>query len=105
MFVSSFSFLLLGLTAGPTAEPSSLERPTEVILSAILLPIKFPVASVLLPTIFLPAIVAKSLPVFIAVSVNFLPYLLLKFVPVFIAVFFNFLPYLSPKFCANDKNP
>ena len=54
---------------------------------------------------FLPAIVAKSLPVFIAVSVNFLTYLLLKFVPVFIAVFNNFLPYLSPKFRAKDKNP
>ena len=38
-------------------------------------------------------------------SVNFLPYLLLKFVPIFIAVFINFLPYLSPKFRGNDKNP
>ena len=51
----------------------------------------------------LPAIVEKSLPVFIAVSVKFLPYLLLKFVPVFIAVFINFLPYLLLKFLAKDE--
>ena len=54
---------------------------------------------------FLPAIVAKSLPVFIAVSVNFLRYLLSKFAPVFIVVFVNFLSYFSPKFHANAKNP
>ena len=58
---------------------------------------------------FLPAIVAKSLPVFIAVSVNFLPYLPLKFVPVFIAVLLNRNYYKSVgtnwlALCINGNN-
>ena len=44
-----------------------------VILSAILLPIKSPVASALLVSTFLPAILAKSLPVLKLLSNIFLP--------------------------------
>ena len=45
-----------------------------VILSAILLPIKSPVASALLVSTFLPAILAKSLPALKLLSNIFLPY-------------------------------
>ena len=45
-----------------------------VILSAILLPIKSPVASALLVNTFLPAILAKSLPALKPLSKIFLPY-------------------------------
>ena len=44
-----------------------------VILSAILLPIKSPVASALLVSTFLPAILAKSLPALKLLSNIFLP--------------------------------
>ena len=74
MLSSSFSFLILfGL-------------PIEVILSAILLPTKSPVASAVLCTTLLPAVLAKVFPVLVAASTNF-------------------LPYLSPNFLAKDKNP
>ena len=56
---SSFCFLFLALL---------------VILSAILLPIKSPVASALLVSNFLPAILTKSLPVLKLLSNIFLPY-------------------------------
>ena len=45
-----------------------------VIPSAILLPIKSPIASALLGNTFLPAILAKSLPAFKLLSNIFLPY-------------------------------
>ena len=45
-----------------------------VILSAILLPTKSPVASALLVSTFLPAILAKSLPALKQLSNIFLPY-------------------------------
>ena len=45
-----------------------------VILSAILLPIKSPVASTLLVNTFLPAILANSLPALKLLSNIFLPY-------------------------------
>ena len=64
----------------------SLVLPTEVILSAILLPIKSPVASAVFCTTLLEAVFAASIPVFVAVSINF-------------------LPYLSPNFLAKDKKP
>ena len=60
--------------------------PIEVILSAILFPIKSPVASAGFYTNLLEAIFAASIPVLVAVSINFLPYLL-------------------PRFLANDKKP
>ena len=58
--------------------------PTEVILSAILFPIKSSVASTVFCTTLLEAVFAASIPVFVAVSNNF-------------------LPYLSPNFIAKDK--
>ena len=60
--------------------------PIEVILSAILFPIKSPVAPAVFYTTLLEAIFAASIPALVAVSSNFLPYLL-------------------PKFLANDKKP
>ena len=74
MLSSSFSFLVL------------FDLPIEVILSAILLPTKSPVALAVLCTTFLPAVLAKVFLVLVAVSTNF-------------------LPYLSPTFFAKDKNP
>ena len=50
-----------------------------VILSAILLPIKSPVASVLLVNTFLPAILAKSLPALKLLSNIFLPFFFHRF--------------------------
>ena len=50
--------------------------PNEVILSAILFPIKSPVASTVFRTTHLEAVFAASIPVFVAVSNNVLPYLL-----------------------------
>ena len=49
--------------------------PNEVILSAILFPIKSPVASAgYWTTLFKASIFDASIPVFVAVSINFLPY-------------------------------
>ena len=59
---------------------------SEVILSAILFPIKSPVASAVFCTTLLEVVFAASIPVFVAVSVIF-------------------LPYLSPNFLAKEKNP
>ena len=59
MFSFSFSFVL----------------PIEVILSAILFPIKSPVASAVFCTTLLEAVFAASIPVFVALAINFLPYL------------------------------
>ena len=59
--ILSFSFCSLFLTL-------------LVILSAILLPIKSPVASALLVSTFLPAILAKSLPALKLLSNIFLPF-------------------------------
>ena len=60
--------------------------PTEVILSAILFPVKSPVAFSVFLTTLLEPVFAASIPVFVAISIIF-------------------LPYLSPNFLANDKNP
>ena len=65
MFSSSFSFVFV--------------LRTEVILSAILFPIKSPVASAVFCTTLLEAVFAASIPVFVAASNNFLPYLSLNF--------------------------
>ena len=54
---------------------SSFDLPAEVILSAILFPVKFPVAYSVFCTTLLEAIFAASIPVFVAVSINLLPYL------------------------------
>ena len=48
--------------------------PTEVILSAVLFPIKSPVAFAGFWTTLLEAVFAASIPVFVAVSINLLPY-------------------------------
>ena len=72
LFVFSFSF--------------SFVLPIEVILSAILFPIKSPVASAVFYTTLLEAAFAVSIPVFVAVSINF-------------------LLYLSPNFLAKGKKP
>ena len=53
----------------------SFVLPTEVILSAILFPIKSPVASAVFCTTLLVAVFAVSIPVFVAVSINFFLYL------------------------------
>ena len=53
----------------------SFDLPIEVILSAILFPIKSPVASAVFSTTLLEAVFAASIPVFVAISINFLPYL------------------------------
>ena len=66
--------------------PSLFGLPIEVILSAILFPIKSPVASAVFQTTLFEAVFAASIPVFVAVSINF-------------------LLYLSPNFLANDKKP
>ena len=47
------------------------DLPNEVILSAILFPIKSPFASALFWTILLPAVLANSLPCFFVVSIIF----------------------------------
>ena len=57
----------------------SFVLPTEVILSAILLPIRSPVASAVFCTTLLEVVFAASIPVFVAVSINLLPYLSLNF--------------------------
>ena len=57
----------------------SFALPTEVILSAILLPIKSPVASTVFCTTLLESVFAASIPVFVAVSINLLPCLSLNF--------------------------
>ena len=57
----------------------SFVLPIEVILSAILLPIRSPVASAVFCTTLLEAVFAASIPVFVAVSINLLPYLSLNF--------------------------
>ena len=57
----------------------SLVLPTEVILSAILLPVKSPVVSAVFCTTLLEAVFAASVPVFVAVSISFLLYLSLNF--------------------------
>ena len=57
---------------------------TEVILLAILFPIRSPVASAVFWTTLLEAVFVASIPVFVAVSINF-------------------LTYLSPNFLANYK--
>ena len=49
--------------------------PTEIILLAILFPIKSPVASVVFLTTLLEVVFAASIPAFVEVSNNFLPYL------------------------------
>ena len=49
--------------------------PTEVILSAILVSIKSPVACAVFCTTLLEAVFAASIPVFVALAINFLPYL------------------------------
>ena len=64
----------------------SFDLPIKVILSAILFPIKSPVAYAVFCTTLLEAIFAASIPCLVAVSINFLHYLL-------------------PKFLANDKKP
>ena len=58
----------------------------EVVLSAILFPIKSPVASAVFWTTLFEAVFAASIPVFVAVSINF-------------------LQYLSPYFLATYKKP
>ena len=63
LFIFSFSFVL----------------PIGVILSAILFPIKSPVASTVFCTTLLEAVFAASIPVFVAVSINFLLYLFRNF--------------------------
>ena len=71
-----------------------------VILSAILLPIKSPVASALLVYTFLPAILAKSLPALKLLSNIFLPYFFHRFtnVKAFIKYFFTIaISYISNK--------
>ena len=55
LFIFSFSFGL----------------PIEVVLSAILLPIKYPVASAVFCATLLEAVFAASIRVFVAVSINF----------------------------------
>ena len=57
-----------------TIYASLFALPTEVILSAILLPIKSSVASAVFLTTLLDAVFAASFLVFVAVSINFLPY-------------------------------
>ena len=64
----------------------SFGLPIEVILSAILFPNKFPVASAVFCTTHLEAVFAASIPAFVVVSINF-------------------LPYLSANVLAKDKNP
>ena len=64
----------------------SFVLPTEVMLSAILLLIRSPVASAFFCTTLLEAVFAASIPVLVAVSINF-------------------LPYLSPSSLAKDKKP
>ena len=64
----------------------SFDLPVEVILSAILFPIKSHVDSAVFCTTLLEAVFAASIPVFVAVSISF-------------------LPYLSPNFLAKDKKP
>ena len=49
----------------------SFGLPIEVILSAILFPIKSPVASAVFWTTLLEAVFAASIPVFVAVSISF----------------------------------
>ena len=60
--------------------------PAEAIWSAILFPVKSPVASDVYWTTLLDVVFAAS-------------------IPGFVAVFINFLPYLLPNLFANDKNP
>ena len=57
----------------------SSDLPIELMLSAILFPIKSPVASSVFQTTRLEVVFAASIPVFLAVSINFLPYLLPNF--------------------------
>ena len=59
---------------------------TEIILSAILFPIKFLVDCWVSWSTLLEAVFAGSIPVFVAVSLSY-------------------LQYLSPNFLANDKKP
>ena len=60
----------------------SFGLPIEVILSAILFPIKSPVASAVFCTTLLEAVFPASIPVFVAVSIIFLPYLSQDFVAI-----------------------
>ena len=64
----------------------SFDLPIEVILSAMLFPIKSPLASAVFCTTLLEAVFAASIPIFVAVSIHF-------------------LPYLSPNLLAKDKKP
>ena len=56
-----------------------------VVLSAILLPTKSPVAYAVFWTALCDAVFIASLADFLAVSINFWLYLLLKFLPMFLA--------------------
>ena len=57
----------------------SFVLPIEVILSAVLFPIKSPAASAVFWTTLFEAVFAASIHVLVAVSIKFLPYLLPNF--------------------------
>ena len=71
-YISSLSFILFFFY-------SLFVLPSEVILSAILFPIKSTVASAVFWTSCLEPVLAVSIPVYFAVSINFLPHLLPNF--------------------------
>ena len=82
------------------------DSPGEVILSAILFPIKSPVASAFFLTILSPAVLAKLIPSFFVVPIIFYhAYHQTSLQLLFLFLLQYLLIYLSPNFLAKDRKP
>ena len=73
------------------------DLPSEVVLSAILFPTKSPVASALFLTIFLPAVLANSLPCFFVISIIFYFLLLFQYSLIFYHIYLQTFLQMTKK--------